>query len=68
MFFFKETITVSYATTYLLPFGLLRLLSILNTQHIYQMNEFVSVIFTFLEIFTLHLVTTFKDYILQLYH
>lgn len=41
---------------------------LLNTQYIYQMNEFVWVIFTFLEIFTLRLVTTFKDYIPQIYH
>ena len=35
-----------------------------TTQYICQMNEFVWVRLTFLEIFTLHLVTTFKDYIL----
>ena len=35
-----------------------------TTQYICQMIEFVWVRLTFLEIFTLHLVTTFKDYIL----
>lgn len=35
-----------------------------TTQYICQMNEFVWVRLTFLEIFTIHLVTTFKDYIL----